>query len=373
MGRIERREFLKKGLNAGLLAGGSVLMGGCPGPAPFLPTAHAARVAAIRGTDLADMARDALDAFGGAGAIVNPGERVFIKPNFGGVGMVRYNPITEGDSTKPEIVLAVVEECLKAGAREVLIGEAGQVPGWDWNDVYTLDGAQTMREAVERLNRNYRGRAVLSCLNSESPGWDPVPSYNACGFVRVTELMMRADKVISLPVLKTHRWTQITGAMKNFVGVTPLADYGVAGVGMRVKLHQQGIEQSFLDIVRAVQPDFTITDCSICCEGNGPHVLPGYWGTTVDMRERLGDWLLLASTDLAAADATAARVISHEPAEINHLQMAYDQGLGQILEEKIELVGENLDSLRVYWEPAEQTQGFLEVLIPGFHLLTDSR
>jgi len=63
----------------------------------------------IRGTNLADMARQALTAFGGAAAIVNPGETVFIKPNFGSLGMVKYNPIPIGESVKPEIVIAVAE------------------------------------------------------------------------------------------------------------------------------------------------------------------------------------------------------------------------------------------------------------------------
>ena len=69
----------------------------------------------------------------------------------------------------------------------------------------------------------------------------------------------------------------------------------------------------------------------------GPFVIPGIIGHPVDMRERLGDWLLLAGHDLLAVDATASRVINMDPAAVKHLAMAYDQGLGQLLEDKIEL------------------------------------
>jgi hypothetical protein len=69
-------------------------------------------------------------------------------------------------------------------------------------------------------------------------------------------------------------------------------------------------------------------------------------------------------------DATAARVITHDVSTITHLQMAYNQGIGQIQENRIELAGASLAELRVDWKPAEITEGFLEVLWPGLHLLT---
>ncbi|HQN02242.1 MAG TPA: DUF362 domain-containing protein, partial [Candidatus Hydrogenedentes bacterium] len=335
---------------------------------PNNPVQHRATVAAVRGTDLATMARDALDAFGGAGAIVHEGETVFIKPNFGAFGMVKYNPVERGDCTKPEIVIAVAEECLKAGAKEVIIGDAGQSKRYDWGQVYTLDGTTTMAAEAARLASQYSGKITLACLNADSPGWTPVHSYTRLEKIYISSLIAQADRVISLPVLKSHRWTHITGAMKNFVGATSTARYGL-GIQWRFRLHNAGIEQSFLDIVREVKPDFTILDCSVCCEGNGPHVCPGYWGETVDMRDRLGSWLLLSGADLAAVDATAARVISHDVSTITHLQMAYNQGIGQIQEPQIDLLGASLAELQVPWKKADITAGFLEVLWPGLNLL----
>jgi hypothetical protein len=71
------------------------------------------------------------------------------------------------------------------------------------------------------------------------------------------------------------------------------------------------------------------------------------------MKERLGSWLLLASTDLVAADATAARIMSFDVAEVKQLGMAYEMGLGEMREESIEIIGERLDDLRVEWLPAK--------------------
>lgn len=371
MRRFTRREFMGRGAKAALTIGASQLVTACPvSDPPFAPIDQRARVAAVRGLDLDAMARDALAAFGGAGAIINPGERVFIKANFGAFGMVKYNPVQAGDATKPEIVIAVAEECLKAGASEVIVGEAGQSNSWNWEDVVTLDGTTNMAAAAQRLNEAYAGHVTLACLHVDSPTWEPIPSpHTHLGRICVSSLLTQADRVISIAVIKSHRWTQVTGALKNFVGVTSGMIYGL-GMNWRFLLHDAGIEQCFLDIVNAVKPDFSIVDCSIGCEGNGPHVLPGWWGTTVDMRERLGDWLLLAGPDLAAVDATAARVISHDVAGIDHLCMTYDQGLGQTREDMIDLDGAQLSALQVDWLPAEQTEGFREVLLPGLMLIT---
>jgi uncharacterized protein (DUF362 family) len=70
------------------------------------------------------------------------------------------------------------------------------------------------------------------------------------------------------------------------------------------------------------------------------------------MRTRLGSWLVLASTDIMAADATAARIMSHNVNQVKQLGMGYNMGLGEIRESSIEIVGERLDDLRVPWQPA---------------------
>jgi uncharacterized protein (DUF362 family) len=379
MGKYTRREFLRHSGQAGVALGASQLLPGCGTPQPVIPpdpndvsTEANARVAVVRGTDLATMAQDALNAFGGAGAFVKPGETVFIKPNFGAVGMVKYNPITKGDSVKPEIVISIAEECLKAGASMVTIGEGGQVQSWDWATVPTLDGTTNMAAEAERLRQTYGDKIQLACLNAESPEWDRIPSRTALNEVEVSSLATRADRIISLPVAKTHRWTLTTGAMKNLFGLTPVNRYASGFGKMRSALHDAGLHQVIVDISKELRPDFAIMDFSIGCEGNGPHVLPGWWGTSVDMRERLGSWMLLASPDPVALDATTTRVIGLKAEDVQHVVRAYEQGLGQMLEDKIELMGATMDELRMTWKAPELTTGFLEVIIPGIALMTSA-
>ena len=225
-----------------------------------------------------------------------------------------------------------------------------------------------MNQSQARLNAKYGGRVSLACLGGESPGWDMVSSpYSGLGEIAVSNLVTQADRVISLPVLKTHRYTQITGALKNFVGVASLQRYGF-GLPWRFMLHYcpGGIEPTFLDIVAGVKPDLTLIDVSVCCDGNGPQVMPGWWGETLDMRERLGAWVMLASTDLVAADATAARIMGQSVADVRHLDQAQRRGLGQTRAERITLVGARLEELQVAWKPATPARNVVESLPSGF-------
>jgi uncharacterized protein (DUF362 family) len=326
-----------------------------------------ARVVAVRGDDLAAMARELVEHLGGMSAIVRAGESVFIKPNVGGLSVIPGDSFANGESTKIEIVTAIAEECLKAGAARVTIGEGGLTRSFSWELATTLDHSTNLVREVERLNAAYPGRVELACLIADSPAWDPLPSpHTDLGQIFVSSLVTRADRVISIAPIKTHRWSVTTGTMKNFVGTTSFEQYG-SGMSWRIGLHNAagGVIQCFVDIVAALKPDLAIIDGSICCEGNGPHVYPGWWGTTVDVRDRLGSWFLLGGTDSVAVDATATRIIGQAVEQVPYLVRADEQGVGQTQADKIEMVGAALQELQMKWVPAEPTEGFSEVILPA--------
>jgi hypothetical protein len=84
--------------------------------------------------------------------------------------------------------------------------------------------------------------------------------------------------------------------------------------------------------------------------GDGPTLNLG--GATLDVKERLGSWAILANTDIMAADATAARIMCHDTKSVKQLAMGFEMGLGEIREHSIAISGEKLDDLRVTWKPA---------------------
>lgn len=375
MHQITRREFLRLGASAAPLLGLPHVMTGCrskKGTVEPDPLEITAQVAAVRGNDLGAMTRDALEALGGIQTVVHEGETVFIKPNMVTLPWAQNDDcFGQGECTKPEIIIAAAEECLKAGAAEVIIGDGSHLYTFDWSYAATLDGSTNLVEEAQRLSSAYSGVVTLACLEDDSPDWDEVPSQTYLGTIAVSSLVTRADRVISIPVAKTHSWAQLTLSLKNFVGVTSLERYAgwyEPGYWDRGRTFDhstpRAIAQIYLDVVEGVKPDLAIVDFSIGVEASGPTV-SAQGGRTVNMRNRLGSWLVLASTDLVAADATAARIMSHNTSSIVQLGMAHDMGLGEMREGAIEIVGERLEDLRVPWQPAQLATAAKRRIGPG--------
>ena len=357
MQKTKRRDFLKATIGTAVAMGTPWPFAACRGAAQKPPQKTNAQVAAIRGDNLDAMTRDAIDALGGIHTVVNKGETVFIKPNFVSIPWAKYNKCFHiGECTKPEIIIAVTEECLKAGAAEVIIGEGSHLPKFEWQYAITLDGKTNLVKQAKRLSSRYDGKVTLACLETDSPGWIEVPSRTPPGKIAISSLVANADKVISIPVAKTHSWAQLTLASKNFIGITPLFRYAqlIANTwwnrGSFDHSSPRAIAQVYLDIIKAVKPDLSIIDFSIGIEADGPTI--GLGGRTVNMKKRLGSWAIIASTDIMAADATAARIMSHDTKKVKQLAMGFEMGLGEIRAKSIEILGEKLDNLRVKWKPA---------------------
>jgi uncharacterized protein (DUF362 family) len=359
MKKITRRKFLELSSYSAAALGTPPIFAGCNKKSTTKPIdpETLAQVSAIKGNDLTVMTKDAIDAIGGIEKIVKQGETVFIKPNmvtlpWGQDGRT----ISNGECTKPEIIIAVAEECLKAGAAEVVIGDGSQTITFNWRYAVTLDGCTNLVLEAQRLSTKYDGKVTLACLENDSPEFVDIPSGTYLNKISISSLVKNADRVISIPVAKTHSWAQLTLGLKNFIGVTSIEHYGVwldsywdRGKGLDHS-SPQAIAQIYLDVVEAIKPDLTVIDFSIGIEGDGP--TQGSGGTTIDMKEELGSWLVLASTDIMAADATAARIMSHNVADQKQLKLGHEMGLGQTDEESIELIGEKLDNIKVNWKPA---------------------
>jgi len=352
MQNLNRREFIGAAVGAAAALNAPLLFAAdrkAPGKS---------KVSAVRGSDLARMTLDSLEALGGMKTVVNEGETVFIKPNFVNAPWAKHNKcFAAGECTKPEIILAVTEECLKAGAREVIIGDGSQLPKYEWKQLKTLDGKKDMVTEAKRLSSKYSGNIKLACLEIDSPGWVEVPSKCKQKKIAISDMVTKADRIITIPVAKTHSWAQLTLGLKNFIGITPLKRYAQLvdktwwNRGSFDHSSPRAISQVYLDIVKAIKPDLSIVDFSVCLESNGPSV--GQGGKTVDVKKRIGSWAVIASKDIMAADATAARIMSHDVKKIKQLTMGYKMGLGQIDERSIEIVGEKLDKLAMKWKPAQ--------------------
>ena len=120
-----------------------------------------ARVSIVKGYNLYAMTREAINLIGGMKKIVKPGDKVFIKPNYISGGLDGHDPVSAGEIAHPLVVASVAEECLKAGAKEVVIGEWVERPvKINFGGKEGKEGAQ-VKGLVDRLNKKYGNRIYL--------------------------------------------------------------------------------------------------------------------------------------------------------------------------------------------------------------------
>ena len=112
---IDRRTFIRRTVQAAVAAAA----GGLPALDLLSLPAQAGQappLAVRKGRDIPLLVRETIDALGGMGNFVRPGEVVVVKPNIGWDRTVEL-----AANTHPEVVKALVQLCLEAGARQVRI------------------------------------------------------------------------------------------------------------------------------------------------------------------------------------------------------------------------------------------------------------
>lgn len=283
-----RRDFLKTGLALAAVAGGLDRLLAAP------PAAARPLLVAVREGTRTAMVDRALAEFGGIGTFVKPGQTVLIKPNIGW-----DVPPERGANTHPELVARLVTLCREAGAKSVSIFDHTCD---QWNRCYATSG-------IERAARESGARLVPG--NDETMYREvPIPKGVALRSAAVHELYLDSDVVINVPVLKHHSGSLMTAAMKNLMGV----------VWDRRFYHTHDLHQCIADFATLRPPTLNVLDAYHPMVRSGPR---GRAETDlVELRS------LLASPDIVALDAAAAKMLGHEPSAIRHIPLAATLGAG---------------------------------------------
>lgn len=234
-------------------------------------------------------------------------KKVFIKPNLLGVF-----PTEKHVTTSPELVKSVVCLVREFGA-QVTVGDNCGVGGYGLNEHVAKHTG--IIEAAQGAYKNVAQKTITVQLNSQH-----------VSSVVVSRDILEADVLISLPVMKTHGLTIVTGAVKNMFGI-------VAGGG-KGRLHAAASSaQDFGRVVAEIfairPPDLTIMDAVTAMEGYGPSAGKPKWVGKI-----------LASRNAVALDAVVCRIMGIKPDQVHHIREAWLLGYGPIDAESIDVVGE---------------------------------
>lgn len=152
-------------------------------------------------------------------------------------------------------------------------------------------------------------------------------------YVEVPELITKT-KIVSLPVLKTHGNTVVTGAIKNQWGCL---------TKMRIDFHEH-IDYAMVDLNRLLKPIFSVMDGTIGCEGKGPKQgIPKICN------------LILASGDNVALDSIAAKIMGISLTKANHIPLCEAHGAGISDYEKIEVLGKDITALNLKFKSEQRS------------------
>ena len=252
-----------------------------------------------------------LDRIGGIRSFVRPGQSVLVKPNL----LSDREPV-QAVTTHPEVIRVLARMLKAAGARPFVADSPANVA------------------KVERVWERSGMRAVcreedVPLVSLEKAGSIP---FTVDGMVfAVAKSVIEADVIITVPKVKTHVLTIMTGAVKNMYGVIP----GFA----KTTLHRNyPTPRRFGALLAAlyskVVPQLAIADGIVGMEGDGPAA-----GQPV----RLG--FLAASADSVALDTTLCRLLKVDPRAVPYFAELRRRQLGETDWEHIEVVGDAIDSI----------------------------
>jgi uncharacterized protein (DUF362 family) len=291
---MKRRDFLKM-CGSSLLAGNWLLKD--------LWAKEPSVVAVSEGKDYAQITKNVIDALGGIKRFVKAGDIVLVKPNIGWDRRPEF-----AATTHPLVVRAIVEECLKAGAKRVKVFDN---PCNEPRRSYENSGIPAALKGIDNVEVKQMEEERYKKVKLNGVALKEWELYGEA---------LSANVIINVPIAKHHSLTRLTLASKNIMGIMG---------GNRGYIHRD-IEDALADVNSVVKSQLTIIDATRILTNHGPS--GGSLGDVKVLNK------VMASTDMVAVDAYATGLFGLKPTDISITVTANKRGLGEIDLGKVKVV-----------------------------------
>jgi uncharacterized protein (DUF362 family) len=249
------------------------------------------------------MFQKGIEALGGIGTFVKKGQKVVVKPNIG------WDVLPErGGNTHPKLVAEIIKHCLNAGAKEVLVFDHTCD---EWQRCYKNSGIEAAAKDAGAKIAPAHTEGYYQSVN--------IPNGKVLTNAKEHELILGADVFINVPVLKHHSSSRVTIGLKNLMG----------NVWDRGFWHGNDLHQCIADFGTFRKPTLNVIDAYYVMKRNGPR------GVSVEDVITMKAQLL--TTDIVAGDTAAAKLFGTNPADIRHIKLAAEQGVGRMDLEKMNI------------------------------------
>jgi uncharacterized protein (DUF362 family) len=294
---IPRREFVKRGLT---LAGAAAL---APLSLPRFLSAQEGLpdLASVKGEDAYAAALKAIELAGGMGRFLG---------RSGKIGLLVNAPTwwkLPGSHTSTDVVLAVIESCLKSGFKDLVFLQDPASGFWDRSK-----RSAALPDVVKAVKAARGDRVEVT-----------VKSGSALKKARVARDLLDVDAVIDLPIAKDHAGTRYSGCLKNMMGACADETNRFFHAGSGAKGEYDDVDflsQCIADLELVRKPSLCIVDATVVLGNNGP-AGPG---------TLLRPGRIVVGSDPVAVDAYCAGLLGRAAADIAMLRKAAAHGIGRM-------------------------------------------
>jgi len=243
-----------------------------------------------------------------------------------------------GTTTDPEVVRALVDMALDAGALEVRIIEAGP------NGAFFTECGYDFFATYDPL-----GRVSLVDLGEQPVTLVPVPGALAYSSLYMPALLFEENTfLVTVAKMKVHTLAQVTLAMKNQFGLPPPDIYArPSQPGGRQSMHDRSVSQSIIDLNHVRPVDFAVVDGIWAMDETGP------WGG-VPLRLNL----VIGGRNALAVDLVCLDVMSISPLAVQHILYGTQLGMGPRSLADIEIRGDPFTPVQFTTPPRGPMVGY---------------
>ncbi len=242
---------------------------------------------------------------------IRPQGRVLVKPN----AVIAHPEVFAHAFTRPEVidgVLAALRQRAEGDSmKELVLGERCGI---------TIPTRMAFRLAG-LLPVAKRHGATVRYFDEEAQVEVPLRHEGRLrDSIYLPETVASTDFMVNCPKFKTHPWTSVTFALKNYIGIQDDAH--------RLVDHDYRLDEKICDLNHTVRPRLIVIDAVTAGMGRmlTPRPVP------------LG--LIIVGENPVAVDSVATRIVGLEPEQVDHVRMAGAMGLGPTSLDEIEIRGD---------------------------------
>lgn len=306
--KIGRRDFFKKSAKIGFSTALGFGFASLTEGRISLSGEESVDICVATGSDYHAATLKAVKCLGGIKKFVPQEAKVALLPN----SQSRH----PGSFTKPEVVQAVIEMCMEAGAKEVNCLTWLKKEYWEATGLAAaVDEAGATMKFVEAEEANFKSV--------------PVPGGKTMKEVMIMKEFYNNDVFIDMPIPKDHAGNKFTGTQKNLMGLNFRTNNRL--------FHRQDwqtnpesiqyLDQCIVDLNKVIRPTLCIVDATEFITTNGPFG-PG---------ELAKPQKIVAGVDRIAIDAYCTTLWGMKGEDIYMIKVGSEQGLGEIDLNKVKI------------------------------------